>query len=80
MFDKIFLFVFFILMVLGIYFICVRQGNLRCKEDFATETNHKILQEYTNNAKKRDNVNAKVFHTGVDDIRDILRKKYTISE
>ena len=40
----------------------------------------KILQKQAEKVEKIGEINAKVFHTGVNDIRDILRQKYTIAE
>ncbi len=77
---KLYLCIFLFTIFLSAYFIGIRQGKSQCKEDFAMTFSQKILQKQAEKVEKIGEINAKVFHTGVNDIRDILRQKYTIAE
>ena len=63
-------------LVVGAYFAGARISREKCRADAAhAETNAAI----TSGEIIRD-ANEKTFNTGVRDIRDILRRKYTIAE
>ena len=58
------------------YFIGGHVGAIRCREHIANNNAKQIILD----TKKLESVNEVAFHTGVNDIRHILREKYTIAE
>ena len=63
-------------MVLCAYFFGARIAREKCVADGANAQTGEII----NNVNMVRNANEKTLHTGVRDIRDILRQKYTIAE
>ncbi|MBO7509542.1 MAG: hypothetical protein J6T57_04690 [Alphaproteobacteria bacterium] len=62
--------------VAGAYFFGLRIGRMRCVIDFGRTQSG----EMTNIMDIKRNTDEKVFNTGVDDIRRVLRERYTIAE
>ncbi len=58
------------------YLIGGRVEMARCRAQVALDVIHSTNQT----AQKKRKINEKVFNTGVNDIRDILRDKYTIAD
>lgn len=63
-------------MVFGAYFFGARIAREKCVADGANAQTNEII----NNVNMVRVANEKTVHTGVRDIRDILRRKYTIAE
>ena len=63
-------------MVFGAYFFGARIAREKCVADGANAQTNEII----NNVKLLRSANEKTVHTNVRDIRDILRRKYTITE
>lgn len=63
-------------MVSGAYFFGARIAREKCVADGANAQTNEII----NNVKLLRRANEKTVHTNVRDIRDILRRKYTITE
>ncbi len=63
-------------MVFGAYFFGARIAREKCVADGANAQTSEII----NNVKLLRGANEKTVHTNVRDIRDILRRKYTIAE
>lgn len=63
-------------MFFGAYFFGVRIAREKCVADGANAQTNEII----NNVKLLRGANEKTVHTSVRDIRDILRRKYTIAE
>lgn len=63
-------------MVLGAYFFGARIAREKCVADGANAQTNEII----NNVNMVRVANEKTVHTNVRDIRDILRRKYTIAE
>ena len=63
-------------MVFGAYFFGARIAHEKCVADGANAQTNDII----NNVNMVRVANEKTFHTGVRDIRNILRRKYTIAE
>lgn len=76
----LYLFIFLSAVIIGAFFVGKNIGKANCKAEYSIKQN----LETKNNAKKiikiTEVVNEKAYNTGVADIRDILRKKYTIAE
>lgn len=58
------------------YFVGGHVATVRCRERGA----HSAVEQIVNNNAIMENTNDTVLHTGVGDIRRILREKYTIAE
>lgn len=58
------------------YITGVHVGNVRCD----LRTSSAISEQLIINTQLAGETNDAVFHTGVNDIRRILREKYTIAE
>ena len=58
------------------YITGVHIGNVRCD----ARISHAIAEQMVNNTESVGKINDTVLHTGVRDIRRILREKYTIAE
>ena len=63
-------------MVFGAYFFGARIAREKCAVRGANAQTNEII----NNVNMVRVANEKTVHTGVRDIRDILRRKYTIAE
>ena len=63
-------------MVFGAYFFGARIAREKCVADGANAQTNEII----NNVNMVRVANEKTVHTNVRDIRDILRRKYTITE
>ncbi len=63
-------------MVFGAYFFGARIAREKCVADGANAQTGEII----NNVNMVRGANEKTVHTNVRDIRDILRRKYTIAE
>lgn len=63
-------------MVFGAYFFGARIAREKCVADGANAQTNEII----NNVKLMRVANEKTVHTNVRDIRDILRRKYTIAQ
>lgn len=74
--PKIYLFVVFGAIVASVYFAAVIITREKCRAENALSENQKIQTVIT--TKKE--INEKVFNTGTNDIRNILRTKYTIRD
>ncbi len=59
-----------------VYFAGVRYGTVRGKRDSAVQYQENISEII----KIQEEVNAEVFSRATDDIRGVLRQKYTIAE
>ncbi len=77
---KIFLCVSFFCVLFFAYVVGVRQGKTQCKGDVALSAGQEMLREYNKNLESREKINEKVITTGLDDIRNFLRQKYTIAD
>ena len=58
------------------YFIGVHIANIKCNERIANAN----LNQMVINATAMEKTNDTVLHTGISDIRRILRERYTIAE
>ena len=63
-------------LILIAYTIGVANGRANCMQDIATKTRETFQQQST----KKEKINAEIYRTGVNNIRDILRTKYTIAD
>ena len=71
-----YLFIAVCAMVLGAYWFGTRIAREKCVADSANAQKDEII----NSGNIVRMANEKTVHTGVRDIRDILRRKYTIAE
>ena len=74
--PKIYLACVAIAIVIGAYFFGIARGRDICTREIATQ-NATISQQQNN---KKEKINAEILRTSTDDIRDILRTKYTIAD
>ena len=58
------------------YFMGAHVANIKCGERIANANTEQIIL----NTRIMEQTNETVFHTGADDVRRILREKYTIVE
>ena len=65
-----------IIMIIGAFWAGGRIAHEKCMR----RTTQSETQQITNSINMQRNINEKVFDTGVRDIRDILRREYTIRE
>lgn len=65
-----------ILVLVLAYFVGMHVGEMRCNTARVTNT----LHEQTKIIKIQEKINAEIIRNTVDDIRGILRKKYTIAK
>jgi hypothetical protein len=63
-------------LILIAYIIGATHGRANCLQDIATKTKETFQQQST----KREKINAEIYRTGVNNIRNILRTKYTITD
>ena len=61
---------------LAVYLFGFARGRDKCIKQIATQT-ATISQQQT---IKKEKINAETYRTGVNNIRDILRAKYTITD
>ena len=73
---KLYLGAAIIIMIIGAFWAGGRITHEKCMVATAQSQNTEI----TNSIKMQRNINEKVLNTGVRDIRDILRREYTIAE
>lgn len=75
---KFYMLVFGVLLVVVfvIYMAGVHNGNEKCRNNVADN----VLQQHKDMIYLEEKINAETLHTATDDIRDILREKYTIAE
>lgn len=74
--PKIYLFILIGVIAIGIYWSAVAITREKCKSENALSEKQKI-QTVIVTKKELD---EKIFNTGVNDIRNILRAKYTIRD
>ncbi len=71
-------YVFFmgVAIILAAYFCGMHVGREKCRANFAADT----LKSQTDIVINMEKINAETVRRGVDDIRRILRGKYTIAD
>ena len=74
--NKIYFLLFFIVVVCGAYFVGGRVGHEKCKAVVADNVAIRQIQFI----KLQEDINAEAVSRGGDDIRCVLREKYTIAE
>ncbi len=78
--KTLYLFIFLSAVIIGAFFVGKNVGKANCKAEYSIKQN----LETKNTAKKiikiTEVVNEKVYNTDTADIRDVLRKKYTIAD
>ncbi|MBR4507037.1 MAG: hypothetical protein IKP24_00710 [Alphaproteobacteria bacterium] len=74
--PKIYLACAAIAIVIGAYFFGIARGRDICTYEIATHA--ATISQQQNNTKEK--INAEILRTSTDDIRDILRTKYTIAD
>ena len=74
--NKLYLLLFFIVVVWGAYLVGGRVASEKCRGAVADD----IVAQQTELIKIQEVVNAEVVSRGVGDIRRVLREKYTIAE
>ena len=73
---KLYFFIGTILTVYAAYLVGIHTGTHQCQ----TEAANVHASQINDTIKTMGIINAKTVNTGVDDIRRILREKYTIAE
>ena len=73
---KLYFFIGTILAVYSAYLVGIHTGTHQCQ----TEAANVHASQINDTIKTMGIINAKTVNTGVDDIRRILREKYTIAE
>lgn len=73
-------FIFISVVIIGAFFIGKSVGKANCKADYSIKQEQQIKNNAKETIRITEVLNEKVYTTGVADIRDILRKKYTIAE
>ena len=76
MINKIYLLAVGLIIMLCIYFFGMYAGYQKCNAKVATQANNQ--QSHVIEIQRK--VNAEVFNRGVNDIRNVLRQKYTIAD
>ena len=71
---------YFILAIIVSVFIVYYCGFLRGHEKCTNDITQKNTQTVHQQILKKEKINAQIYRTGVRDIRDILRTKYTIAD
>ena len=74
--NKIYFLLFLIVVVGGAYFVGGRVEHEKCKADAAD----KVASHQIQFIKLQEDINAEAFSRRGDDIRRVLREKYTIAE
>lgn len=74
--NKLYLLLFFIVVVWGAYLVGGRVASEKCRGAVADD----IVAQQVELIKIQEVVNAETISRGVDDIRRVLREKYTIAE
>ena len=78
--NKLYLFVAGVTLVIGAGFYGANVADANCRANVAKQ-NIQTLQNFQNQIMNNKRINHEiVYKTGVDDIRRILRDKYTIAE
>jgi len=62
--------------VVGAYFFGWNAGRIQCRNTVANNITHELQQQI----EIMEKTHAETLHTGMRDIRRILREKYTIAE
>lgn len=73
---KPYIFIFIVSVVVAAYWAGTRNGRAQCAADNAQTANATQTQIIQTVGK----INVETYHRGVDDIRGVLRAKYTIAE
>jgi len=73
---KFYLIAAIIFMVIGAYLTGAHVARIKCRTEAANAQTTEII----NISKMQRNTDDKVFHTGMRDIRRIMRTKYTIAD
>lgn len=74
--NRLYFFLLFVAVLGCIYLIGLHAGVVRCRHNFAQIAS----QQQSMAIKIQEKINAEAIHRTGDDIRRILREKYTISE
>ena len=74
--NKIYFLLFLLVVVCGAYFVGGRVEHEKCKADAAD----KVASHQIQFIKLQEDINAEAFSRRGDDIRRVLREKYTIAE
>ncbi len=74
--NKLYVLLFVCLVIFGAFFVGQNVGKLKCQKNTAINE----INNETKIIKITEKINAETFHTGVADIRRILRDEYTIAE
>lgn len=74
--TKIYLYGAIIAVLMGIYLIGHHVGRTKCTQEIITKT----IEHNQTQTIKKEKINAETYRTGMRDIRDILRTKYTIAD
>jgi hypothetical protein len=74
--NKVYFLLFFIVVVCGAYFVGGRVEREKCKAVAANDVASHQIQFI----KLQEEINAEAFSRGGDDIRRVLREKYSIAE
>ena len=65
-----------IVCIITIYLFGRHIGVTKCNQELVAAT----IQQTEIHNQKKEKINAEVYHTGVRDIRRVLREKYTIAD
>ena len=74
--NKLYFLLFFIVVVWGAYIVGGRVASERCRGAVAND----VATQQMKFIRLQEDINAEVVSRGGDDIRRILREKYTIAE
>ena len=74
--NKIYLMLIGFGVLICVYIFGIYAGYQKCNAKFATQTNNQ--QSHVIEIQRK--VNAEVFNRGVNDIRNVLYRKYTIAD
>ena len=74
--NKIYFLLFFIFVVCGAYLVGGRVADAKCRATTAINT----AAQQVEFIKLQEDINAEAVSRGGDDIRRVLREKYTIAE
>ena len=74
--NRLYMVLIFLLVLILSYFAGMHAGTMRCHTKSALDTS----KQQTKIIKIQEEINAETLHRTGDDIRRILREKYTITE
>lgn len=74
--NKLYILLFVWLVILGAFFAGQNVGKLKCQKNTAIDE----INNETKVIQITEKINAETLHTGVADIRRILRDEYSITE